>query len=65
MIEEACTCEGLPAHIHLPTHWATIDGVYRPVFDDPFWLRVWVDWRTVARSFIAEDAIQSQPGEMT
>lgn len=54
MIEVACTCEGLPAHSHLPTRWDTVDGTYQAIFDDPFYVRIWVDWRAVAKSYMGE-----------
>lgn len=55
MIEVACTCAGLPAHTHLPTRWAVVDGVYRAVFDDPHYVRVWVDWKAYARALARDD----------
>lgn len=55
MIEVACTCDGLPAHSH----------VYRPVVArggrlhmviDPYDVRVWVDWRAVARDAVLAES---------
>lgn len=51
-VELACTCDDLPAHSH----------VYRPQQDgqlvkmvlEEFDVRIWVDWRDVARSFITQ-----------
>lgn len=63
MIEVACQCEGLPAHSHLPTRHAVVDGVYQGVYDDPFYVRVWVDWREYARQVMLENVTSSQPGE--
>lgn len=56
MIEVACTCGDLPAHSHVPTHWATVDGVYRAVYDDPWYVRVWVDWKAYARALVRSEA---------
>lgn len=50
MIEVACTCDGLPPHSHVyrpEQHGQRLDMVL-----DPYDVRVWVDWRAVAREAV-------------
>lgn len=47
----ACECDGLPPHSHVG-RWegsATGDPRLMTWVPDPFDVRVWVDWKTVAR----------------
>lgn len=63
----ACHCDGLPPHDHhigngmVPMEYRNGAGqviatgeAYGPVYDYDDVGRVWVDWRAVARSLIAE-----------
>lgn len=60
MIEEACTCDGLPAHDHgTIVGWTSEcgpDGVVRTVVRrDPDHIHLWVDWKAVARALMTEE----------
>jgi hypothetical protein len=48
VIEVACLCDDLPAHSHV--YQAQQDGQRITMVPEPFDVRVWVDWRAVARS---------------
>lgn len=47
MEEIACTCDGLPPHSHI---YRRVQYGKRIVMDvDPYDVRIWVDWKAVAR----------------
>lgn len=56
MEEIACTCDGLPAHSHVyrvgldPDLTNPSQSVITHV-QDPYDIRIWVDWKEVARCF--------------
>jgi hypothetical protein len=60
VVEIACTCDGLPSHSHLFTHTFLSDVAtrhsYTQVEMEPFDVRIWVDWKTVAREQMRSEA---------
>lgn len=48
-MEIACTCDDLPAHSHV--YIAKKEEKRLVMAEDPFDVRIWVDWRSVARSY--------------
>lgn len=53
VVEIACQCGDLPAHSHIYTHvWVSnveTRHTHTLVEMEPFDVRIWVDWKTVAR----------------
>jgi hypothetical protein len=53
-------CDGLPSHSHIFTHVFLTDvktrHSYTQVEMDPFDVRIWVDWKTVAREQMRSEA---------
>lgn len=52
VIEIACTCDDLPAHSHV--YQPKQDGKRLTMVPEPFDVRVWVDWRAVARALTCD-----------
>lgn len=46
VVEIACTCEDLPAHSHVG-QWVGGSGQRR--YEDTGEVRIWVDWKALAR----------------
>lgn len=65
MVRESCNCQrglGLP-HDHV-VYWTVRDGVLQPGYSDE--VRIWVDWKAVAKSLCASmTAMSSAPGNET
>lgn len=53
VVEFACTCGDLPAHSHVGAWVMQEDGLDRYVVD-PYDVRIWVDWKDVAREAIRD-----------
>lgn len=57
-VEIACECDGLPAHSHVYTtvsdpNGPSIDGYrLRRRVADPFDVRIWIDWKALARELV-------------
>lgn len=51
MMEIACTCDDLPAHSHVYQAQKDEDNRRINMVLDHFDVRIWVDWRAVARSY--------------
>lgn len=47
----ACQCDDLPAHDHYMGQAPDGNGVWGPVWDMDDIGRVWVPWKTVAKTF--------------
>lgn len=67
MVEYACTCDGLPPHSHNPTGRTVPGSVvesgpfagmrHEQIEYDPFGIRMWVDWKAVAKAFATDAAL--------
>lgn len=54
-VEFACTCDDLPSHSHVFRHEARlVDGVRVAVPVDTGDVRIWVDWKAVARDLAVQ-----------
>lgn len=68
MEEIGCMCSGLPVHSHV--YRSTIDPAKTaqdPVFRirhelDPYDVRIWVDWKAVARDYALDERVDRTHG---
>lgn len=56
-VEIACTCDDLPAHSHVYRLGVDVDPMYPDTtvvkyIQDEFDIRIWVDWKAVARDLM-------------
>lgn len=50
-VEVACTCDDLPAHSHV-YRTVNVAGLTVQREPDPYDVRIWVDWKAVAKELM-------------